>query len=357
VDTDASEKRAWRCEEGQHVAGAKITWSSQSTLSPGLYRLRFRVRQEKPSTRGALHLTGSGDNGAAFDFVRPSDFHSAQKYQEFSLYWIYPFGEGHGFNWRFPGSGTYRFDHVSAEKVADLTMYEAWKVLGEGIDPVVVQAPGLMKAGKPVVFISGLTASYMGLESALSTPELQAKRYELKTMSRGVVGLSPELPLLDEVRLIIMADTPIRSFSPSEQLRIRKYVRDGGGLVIFGGLCAYGHGGMKGSIIEEFLPISIQQTFDRIRVPDGKNEMKENKNIYAKKFGACTWIHDVELKPKAEVDFKVGDYPAVVKGTFGLGRIVVVTATVLGEPNHPYWKEELWKKELASLIKWAATVN
>lgn len=135
-DPAASNGRGYRCEEGKHKAGNKIRWSAENTLSPGLYRLRFRLRQEQPSTTdNPIILTASGDNGAALEFVRNTDFKGTTDYETFDLMFFYPFGEGHCINWRYSGSGIYRFDQISAEKVADVPMKEAWDVLAEGVKP------------------------------------------------------------------------------------------------------------------------------------------------------------------------------------------------------------------------------
>ncbi len=350
-DPAASEGRAWRCEEGKHVAGAKITWSGQSTVNPGLYRLRFRIRQEKASSRDALHLTGSGDNGVGFDFLRPTDFSGTSDYEEFTVFWFYPFGGGHGFNWRFPGSGIYRFDNVIAEKVADINMPEAWSLLADGINPVAIQPAGLTPANKPVVLISGLTERHMGIESALAASGLDAYRCHLNAIPGGRIGLTPEIPSLERVRLLIIADAPSRILSPDEQLCVRQFVKDGGRLFVFGGLLAFGHGGMKGSFIEEILPVSIKRTFDRIKIQEGKGEFKENKFLLPASFGNCQWIHDVDLKEKTEVLASIDGKPAVVQWKYGKGKVVAITATVLGEPENPFWENQKWKDFLFEIIK------
>ncbi len=356
ADPAASEGRAWRCEEGRHVAGAKITWSSQSTLSPGLYRLTFRLRQERPSTRDAVQLTASGDNGAGFDFLRATDFKSATGYEDFTIYWLYPFGGGHGFNWRFPGSGAYRFDNVTAEKVVDATMPEMWSLLANGVNPSAIQPPDLPPAGKPAVLLAGLTAHHTGIEAALKTCGLDFHRYDLQTLG-GNLDLTPALPPLDGVHLLIIADIPTRALSPEEQLRVRQFVEDGGGLLVFGGFFGYGHGGMQDTFVEEILPIGILRTFDRIKLPETRSTVKESAFWFPATYGKCAWIHEVSLKPGATVALKAGDLPCVVKGSFGKGRVMAVLSTVLGEPTEPFWENNKWHTELASFIAWLADRN
>jgi len=136
-DPAATDGKAYRCEEGKHEAGNKVIWSSQNILSPGLYRLRFHLRQEKAAQEDAtpIMLTAGGDNGAAVDHVRSTDFNGTVGYEEFDLVFFYPFGEGHCINWRYPGSGIYRFDKITAEKIADVPMKDAWNVLAEGVKP------------------------------------------------------------------------------------------------------------------------------------------------------------------------------------------------------------------------------
>jgi len=180
---------------------------------------------------------------------------------------------------------------------------------------------------------------------------LDVYRCDTETISGEKLGLTPVLPKLDGVRILIMADVPVRVLSPSEQLRIRKFVENGGELIVFGGFLSFGHGGMKNSFIEEILPISIKRTFDRIKFPEGQAEVRENKFWFPKKYGNCAWIHDVALKPDAEVVMKAGDFPAVVKGKFGKGHVVAVLGTVLGEPSDPFWESKEWKEFMSQIIK------
>jgi hypothetical protein len=348
ADPTASDGRAWRCEAGKHVAGNKVIWSAQGVLSPGLYRLRFRLRQEQPSQTGPVFLTAGGDNGAALDYVRAADFQGTTDYEDSDLFCFYPFGGGHCINWSFPGSGAYRFDHIRAEKVADLTMLESWGLLAAGIQPVAIQPTGIRPAGKPTVLLAGLTEYVMGLEPTLKTCGLDAERCDLQTIPGGItLGFTPALPALDGVRVLVMADVPARAFTPLEQLRVRQFVENGGKLIVFGGLYGYGHGGMKGSFLEEVLPVSVQRTFDRERVT---GEFTEAESWFPAKLGDCAWLHAVTVKPRAQVCWRVGRRPAVVAGAFGNGWVIAITATMLGDPAQPFWESPVWRRELGGML-------
>jgi len=108
---------------------------------------------------------------------------------------------------------------------------------------------------------------------------------------------------------------------------------------------------MKGSFLEELLPVKIKRTFDLTQVPAN---LKEATWWLPKTLGNCAWIHDTETKPGAKVIWQAGSSPAIMTGIFGKGRVVAITTPMLGEPSEPFWLQPAWKEVLAEQMRWAS---
>jgi uncharacterized membrane protein len=67
--------------------------------------------------------------------------------------------------------------------------------------------------------------------------------------------------------------------------------------------------------------------------------------------------HMVKAKPGAIVLLSgEGGEPLLVAGSYGKGRVVVFTGTVLGQPADgqiPFWKSNAWPEILSAAIKWS----
>lgn len=201
-------------------------------------------------------------------------------------------------------------------------------------------------AGKPTLLIAGLSERTMGIESALKSSGIDAVRCDLQTLPKSNrLGFAPAFPSLEGVRVLVVADVPARAFGPPEQMSIRKFVENGGRLIVLGGFYGFGHGGLKGSFLEDVLPVTTIRTFDRVRVT---GELTQPGG--SAKLGGCAWVHEVALKKGASILWQVDGKPAVVSWKLGNGQVTVVTATVLGEPANPFWESPAWQEELARLL-------
>lgn len=139
---------------------------------------------------------------------------------------------------------------------------------------------------------------------------------------------------------------PSVAMPPAEQLALRRFVERGGTLVVFGGFYAYGHGGYKGSFLEELLPVAIKRTFDLTPI----DAPLVGGSAQAPAVGGCAWIHDAVVKPDAEVLYRVAGHPGIVAWNVGNGRVIAVTATVLGDPDEPFWKNPAWPRVLTGTL-------
>ncbi len=67
------------------------------------------------------------------------------------------------------------------------------------------------------------------------------------------------------------------------------------------------------------------------------------------------WLHRLKPKPDATVVLKAGDYPLLVTGQFGKGKVALFAGTPMGKPGKgqtPFWKWDGWTALLKNLVTW-----
>jgi uncharacterized membrane protein len=147
--------------------------------------------------------------------------------------------------------------------------------------------------------------------------------------------------------LLLHPDTWIHSKPTPNRLKlIRNYVRDGGGLLMFGGY--YSFQGINGGAryrrtpVEDVLPVTCLPIDDRVEVPEGFKPAVVGASDHPILQGLGTdWpellgFNEVELKPGAEVlataSSDYGSLPLLVTGTYGHGRTLAWTSDI-----GPHW--------------------
>ena len=147
--------------------------------------------------------------------------------------------------------------------------------------------------------------------------------------------------------LLLHPDTWIHSKTTPNRLRLlRDYVRNGGGLLMFGGY--YSFQGINGGAryrktpVEEVLPVECLSVDDRVEVPEGFAPVvtgDESHPILAglgKDWPVLLGFNEVIVKDAAEVLATVssdyGSLPLLVTGRYGKGRTVAWTSDV-----GPHW--------------------
>ncbi|MDQ0395014.1 glutamine amidotransferase [Labrys monachus] len=147
--------------------------------------------------------------------------------------------------------------------------------------------------------------------------------------------------------LLLHPDTWIHSKPTPNRLKLlRDYVREGGGLMMFGGY--YSFQGINGGAryrrtpVEEVLPVSCLPVDDRVEVPEGFKPQVTGRPDHPILQGLGTdWpvllgFNEVELKPGAEVlataTADYGTLPLLVTGSYGQGRTLAWTSDI-----GPHW--------------------
>ncbi|HEY3397929.1 MAG TPA: hypothetical protein VGM19_09765 [Armatimonadota bacterium] len=342
--------RASEYQEGRNTESGIMTGVRQSEV-PGLYVGVYDFEQVARGGEGDWGLqmdlaSGSGDGtGQTLDPIAPSDFRAAGDWEQFSAPFLYAFSGGSYYSFSWSKLGTYRFRGLSLKYMMPVTYRQSWSLFYDGVDADRVVPRGAPLA-TPVWLAAGLHSDLYGLDQALAALSLPATRSDYVSGK----GLLPTMPDLSAARLVVLAGAPARALSPVQQYLLERFVEQGGGLVILGGLTGYGYGGMKGSFLEEMAPVALTSGFDLARVPEPGTVTLANGQT----LGQCAWAHQVTVKAGGTVAARSGKVPLIVTGTYGKGRVVAVVATALGTPTDPFWAKPAWVMQLANQMRWAA---
>jgi hypothetical protein len=355
-DADTATGLAWKVSEGTNVRGTKIMGQGRNSESPGLYVVNYRFKQHAPGTNAALGISLNGGGGKTLETLSASDFTTPDTYQDFPVYYYYPFGGGSFYTWDWRGKGSYSFDYLELKRLCPVSDQEAWDLLYAGVDLDKVlppPAPGSTdQATAPVWIGRGLFTELTGIDVALREAGLSSS--ESFQIERN---LQPEAAFPPGLKLVVLSDIPATALKPAQQYALKRFVEQGGGLIVFGGFYGYGHGGMAGSLLESILPVKVESVFDRKRISEVGEPVKRvwfGRFTGFNSLGDCSWLHEVSLKSGATVEMNAGGKPMVVTGSYGKGRVVAVLGTVLGTPKTPFWKSSAWQQELNRLTRWAA---
>jgi hypothetical protein len=350
-DPEASTGLAWQVTAGLFPPGSKIMGPVRTSELPGLYRATFRFKQENPGKQSLL-LTLSGGGGQTIEDIEPADFTENGKYQDFTVYFLYPFGNGSFYTWGWRGEGTYSYDYLKLERLRTFTYREAWDLLYAGVDPdKVLPGPAVAAeppaSGQPRAWLAyGLYTDTAQVQPALAAAGLETSVSYLSPTHE----LTPPFPDLTGYRLAVLADVPARAVDPTGQYLLMRWVNNGGGLVVLGGPFGYGYGGTPGSFIGDLLPVENEQTFDLYRLDQPAPVLRPN----GQKLGQALWLHRATPRSGAKVLLTAGGKPFAVEWPYGEGRVLALLGPPLGEPAQPYWENPAWVAELAQLMKVAA---
>ena len=134
---------------------------------------------------------------------------------------------------------------------------------------------------------------------------------------------------------------------------LKDFVEDGGRLVILGGICTLGCGGMKGTYLEEMLPFALGGPSEIVSSELPLVLGLKNNVPYSDR-PAVFWRHNIPLRPGAEVLSFAGPNPIAARRTVGKGSVVVFAGTVLGErtdQTKPFWECNSWATMLKKMIQ------
>jgi len=221
--------------------------------------------------------------------------------------------------------------------------------------PLGLQAQGTdsaTSAREKVVLFFGVYTQWYKFDSALSN-------YEIKISNAHSEGVQdfPSVKDLFSAKLIILSDVSGGEFTESQIKQIKSCVEQGCGLLVMGGPFTYGLGQFQEKGLAEMLPVKLEP-FDLKWEKEGKSFAGSGEilqGIDLAKKPMVYWIHKVEPKEGSTVVMTAGNYPLLVTGTYGKGKVAVFTGTPMGIPlkgQVPFWEWDGWTKMVGNIVNW-----
>ena len=165
--------------------------------------------------------------------------------------------------------------------------------------------------------------------------------------------------------VIVLSNIDAPTLTPERVAIIRRFVSNGGGLLVLGGYWAYSRGAYQGTPLEEMLPVTFppENRIPPVRTgavlhPAPAAQLPMDFQFASKP--AAFLVQNLVPKQGARVELLAGDKPALVSGTYGSGRVVACALTPNGvspEGVLAFWDWRDWPRLLGGAIDWAAGVR
>jgi hypothetical protein len=162
---------------------------------------------------------------------------------------------------------------------------------------------------------------------------------------------------LFEHDVLVLDNVQAVDLGAQRRTMIADFVRAGGGLLVMGGWFNLSQGADRNTSLAELLPVTLAKQGNLATNAAGFALTAARTDFFPKvdwaRAGVAFQVDQSPLKPGAEVLAKTGALPAIVSGTFGAGRVIVVLANPHGEPAKgalPYWQSPEWPRVLAACI-------
>ncbi len=184
-----------------------------------------------------------------------------------------------------------------------------------------------------------------------------------KGRSQVYVDFPGTAEVLFDHNVIYLCGADLTALTLRQKHMLAEYVRRGGGLIVFGGHKALDRGGLKGSLLEEVLPITGGAGLPPlVSTPGGTPVVRGDAHPLTRFTDfdpppVCYYLHDLKARPEAKTILSVGGKPGVVVGQCGKGRVAVVAMTCFGSPAEaqtPFWRWGAWVVLVRDLAWWVA---
>ena len=354
-------------------AKGMLFWYNQSFggTAPGVYRMTLRVR------------AGAGDNG---DPTRPiiiaralyphinaigrhtfvaSDLNHDGAYHDLDMDFVKP-------DW---GGMVFRIDTVDhppefwMDYVLLRPLYRFADSDMQGLFPAMFSArpaPAEFpnRENPRVLLLLGLCAERFRLDEALkATGVVPVKRVYYSISYRHgpqLTGMPRTWQEFCTYDLILFANANAQALGPDQRFMLREWVRQGGGLVILGGHAAYGGSLLKGSFIEEALPVVPGNSrFDVVKnsvpLPSSSHPITKQLNWNGKI--VSPYIHQLDVRPGADTVIAAGKRPFLAVGSFGRGRVACIGGAPYGVApgdSITFWEWESWPELMRNVLRWVS---
>ena len=337
---------------------------------PGLYRALIRCKvagNNGTEQAGMLDIFSERASMRALAHFFPKDFRAADTYQDFSVDFVLRSAGYWGFRVYTQGNQPFTTDII---KIFPLALLEDQQLLelypgSEGVIPPEIQPrrdaypfTGLLIAGALYDYYRIVDAHHLSsFHMKLDTVPIRKGR------SQVFMGFPETAQELFDHNVIYMCGADLAALTLRQKYMLAQYVRRGGGLIVFGGHKSLDRAGLKGSLLEDVLPVTGDAGLPPLlHLPDGAPLARGAAHPVTQfvDFDAspvCFYMHDLAARPNAQVTITVAGKPGIILGTSGKGRVVVVAMTCFGDPSEtqtPFWKWRSWVLLLRDLAWWAA---
>jgi uncharacterized membrane protein len=204
-----------------------------------------------------------------------------------------------------------------------------------------------------VLLVYGMWTQHYRVERAVRDLDPEAEI----TICDGWGFFPPTYDTLLSYDLLVLSDMPAGPDYANEM--VADFARHGGGVLTLGGMLTYGAGQWRDTALEGILPVRLVSNFDMKREPAGVAPLatRDSRLATVRWPGAARffWMNVAEPKPEAEVLLRAGDYPLLVVGKCGEGRVATVLGTCHGEPTRdtvPAWRTPAWERMLKETLEW-----
>jgi uncharacterized membrane protein len=338
---------------------------------PGLYRAQFRCKVAANSgdvQAGALDVFSEFAGMRAELRLFPADFSAADAYRDFTVDFVLRSAGYGGFRVYTEGNRPFTADVV---KIFPLALLEDRQLLelypgSEGEIPADVQP---RRDAHPFtgLLVAGLFYDYYRIVDAhhLSGYDMKLKMVPIRKGRSQVYVDFPETAAdLFDHNVVYLCGADLTALTLRQKNLLAEYVRRGGGLIVFGGHKALDRAGLKGSLLEDVLPVTggaglpplVSLPGGAPLVPRAPHPVTQFADFESSP--VCFYVHDLEARPEAQTLITVGDKPGIVVGKYGKGRVAVVGMTCFGLPAEaqtPFCQWRCWVLLLRDLAWWAAS--
>jgi uncharacterized membrane protein len=336
----------------------------------GLYRalLRAKVAANTGDVQvGALDVFSEFAGTRAEVRLFAKGFLAANAYQEVSVDFVLRSAGYWGFRVYTQGKQSFTADIV---KIFPLALLEDKQLLdlypgSEGAIPATIQ-PRRNADPFTGLLVAGALYDYYRIVDAhhLSGYEMKLKMIPIrKGRSQVYVGFPETAQELFDHNVIYLCGADLAALTLRQKNMLAEYVRRGGGLIVFGGHKALDRAGLKGSLLEEVLPVTGGEGIPPLAALPGGAPLVRGAVHPVTRFAdfdsrpVCFYAHDLRSRSGAQTLITVGGRPGLVVGRSGKGRVAVIGMTCFGSPAEsqtPFWQWRSWILLLRDLAWWAA---
>ena len=137
-----------------------------------------------------------------------------------------------------------------------------------------------------------------------------------KGRSQVYVGFPETAPDLFDNNVIYLCGADLTALTLRQKNMLAEYVRRGGGLIVFGGHKALDRAGLKGSLLEEVLPVTGGAGIPPLVALPGGAHSRSRHRAPVTQFAdfdsgpVCFYVHDLQSRPDARPSSRSAASPA-----------------------------------------------